>query len=119
MTIFSMIMLLTSFLFLFFIFRSINKNKFLLENAGIWITVGIVLVVFSLFDSIPNWLSNFFGFQLTSNFLLFLAVIFLLIIVFLQSLQLSKHKNQVNIIIQELSILKSKLDTKKDDKNEN
>lgn len=119
MDFFSIVMFLTSILFLFFIFRSINKNKFLLENAGIWITVGLVLVVFSLFNSVPGWFSRLLGFQLTSNFLLFLAVIFLLIIVFMQSLQLSKQKNQINIIIQELSILKSKSKKEKDESDEN
>ncbi|MHC5249950.1 DUF2304 domain-containing protein [Enterococcus sp. LJL90] len=108
MDIFSIVMILVALFFLYFIIRSINKNKFSLENAGIWLTVGIILLIFSVFTPIPTWLSELFGFQLTSNFLLFLAVIFLLLIVFMQSLQLSKQKDQINIIIQELSLLKSK-----------
>lgn len=108
MNILSIVMLITSISFLYFIFRSINKNKFLLENAAVWIAVGIILVVFSMFNIIPENLSQLFGFQLTSNFLLFLAVIFLLVIVFIQSLQLSQQKNRINVIIQELSIEKSK-----------
>ncbi|MGM0215613.1 DUF2304 domain-containing protein [Enterococcus sp. AZ109] len=116
MNIFSIFMLITAVSFLYFIFRSINKNIFLFGNAIVWIAIGIVLVIFSLFGNIPAWLSEILGFQLTSNFLLFLAVIFLLVITFMQSLQLSKLENQLHIIIQELSIAKVEKNTKKVEK---
>ncbi|MCD1023599.1 DUF2304 domain-containing protein [Enterococcus sp. SMC-9] len=108
MNIFSIIMLIVALLFLYFIVRNINTNKFLLENAAIWIVFGVIWVIFSLFPKIPASIANLFGFQITSNFLMFSAIIFLLYLVFRLSIKLSRQQNQLNILIQEISILKSK-----------
>ena len=70
MTIQALAMFLASLGFLYFIFRNINKNKILFEHAFMWIVIGFGLIVFSLFDIVPSWLANIFGFGLTSNFLL-------------------------------------------------
>lgn len=110
MNFFSILMLIIAVSFLYFVIRSINKNSFLFSNAALWLVVGIVLILFSLFPSIPNFLAALFGFQLTSNFLLFLAVFLLILLVFSQSIQLSKQKNQITTLIQELSMMRSKDD---------
>lgn len=114
---FFIIMIIIAIFFLYFICRSINKDKFLLSNASVWLLFGVGWVSFSLFPKIPETISSFFGFQITSNFLIFAAILFLLYLVFIQSLQLSQQKNQINVLIQEISILKSERDsnTKKED----
>ncbi|MGM0138971.1 hypothetical protein IGI65_001422 [Enterococcus sp. DIV0755b] len=106
--IFSIMMVIIALLFLYFIIRNINTNRFLLENAAIWIAFGIIWVVFSLFPKIPAAIANLFGFQITSNFLMFSAIIFLLYLVFRLSIKLSRQQSQLNTLIQEISILKSK-----------
>lgn len=108
MNFFSTLMLLIAISFLYYVIRSINKNSFLFSNAALWLVVGIVLILFSLFPSIPNFLATLFGFQLTSNFLLFLAVFLLILLTFTQSIQLSKQKMQITTLIQELSMMRSK-----------
>lgn len=109
-------MIVTAVVFLYVVIRGINTNKILLENAFIWLLIGIFLLVFSIFPSIPTWLSEHLGFQVTSNFLLFLAVISLLILAFLQSIQLSKLKNQMVQIVQEVSIDRKKRNEKNEGK---
>lgn len=101
---FTIVTILTAVLFLYFVVRGINQNKILLENAFIWLIIGIMMLIFSIFPKIADWLASHLGFQLTSNFLLFLSVIFLLLIVFVQSIQISKLKNQMVQLIQEVSI---------------
>lgn len=108
MNIFSFFMFIIAVSFSYFVIRNINKNSFLLSNAAMWLLVGCILVIFSLFPNIPNSLATLLGFQLTSNFLLFLAVFFLLILTFTQSVQLSKQKSQITTLIQELSMMRSK-----------
>lgn len=109
-------MLIIALSFLYYIFRSINKNRVSLGNSMIWILIGIALVIFSIFNKIPESLSHLLGFQLTSNFLLFLGVLFLLVISFSQSLQLSKQKNQITMLIQEVSLIKSSIEEKEKNK---
>lgn len=110
MDILSLAMLIIAILFLAFVVKHINKNKLLFEQAFLWIIIALVLIVFSIFSSIPNRLSDALGFSLTSNFLLFFAVLFLLTITFLLSIQLSNQKEQTKTLIQELSILKQQIE---------
>ncbi|KAF1304933.1 hypothetical protein BAU16_01270 [Enterococcus sp. JM9B] len=106
---FFIIMLVIAVFFLYFICRSINKNNFLLKNASVWLLFGIIWVLFSLFPKIPESIAIFLGFQVTSNFLMFFAILFLLYLVLLQSLQLSQQRKQINELIQNFSILKSEI----------
>ena len=103
------VMLFASLGFLYFIFRNINKNKILFEHAFIWIVIGFILLIFSLFEKIPVLISKILGFGLVSNFLMTTSIFFLLIIVFLHSLAVSRQKEQIKNLVQELSIIKKKI----------
>ena len=105
MSILSIVMLVASVLFLYFVFRNINQNNILFEQAFMWI--------------IPVSIAKLLGFELTSNFVMSLAIFFLLIIVFLHTISISKQKEQIKQLVQELSIMKqrmSKLESEKDEK---
>ncbi len=82
MSILSIVMLVASVLFLYFVFRNINQNNILFEQAFMWIIIGLVLIVISIFDWIPVSIAKLLGFELTSNFVMSLAIFFLLVIVF-------------------------------------
>lgn len=109
MSILSMVMLVASIFFLYLVVRNINKNKILFEQAFMWIIISFVMIVISIFDSIPGFFAGILGFELTSNFLLSLAIFFLLIVAFLQTMTLSKQKEQVKQLVQEVSLLKSEM----------
>jgi len=111
MSILSIVMLVASILFLYFVFRNINQNNILFEQAFMWIIIGFVLIAVSI--------AKLLGFELTSNFVMSLAIFFLLVIVFLHTISISKQKEQIKQLVQELSIMKqrmSKLESKKDEK---
>lgn len=107
---FSLAMLTIAVLFLYLVIKNINKNKILFEQAFLWIIIALSLIVFSLFESIPNALADAIGFSLTSNFLLSFAVLFLLVTTFLLSIQLSNQKEQTKTLIQEVSMVKQQVD---------
>ncbi|MBF0818576.1 DUF2304 domain-containing protein [Streptococcus acidominimus] len=109
MTIFSLVMLITALLFLYFVIRKINKNIILIDQAAMWLVLGLLMLVSALFPIIPDWLARMLGFQLTSNFILFLAIIVLMVLQFLQTLQISKQKEDIKNLIQEISMLKKGL----------
>ena len=109
MSILSIVMLIASVFFLYLVVRNINQNKILFEQAFMWIVISFVMIIISIFDSIPGFFAGILGFELTSNFLLSLAIFFLLIVAFLQTMTVSKQKEQIKHLIQELSILKSEV----------
>lgn len=100
----TIVILIVSIIFVYYVVRSINKNKILLSNALFWILVGIIMIVFAVIPIIPDTISSLLGFEVTSNFLLFMAVIFLLVYSFTQSLQISRLKLQLTEIVQKISI---------------
>ena len=114
MSVLSIVMLVASIFFLYLVIRNINKNNILFEQAFMWIVISLVMIVISVFDSIPGYFAKLLGFELTSNFLLSLTIFFLLVIGFLQTMTLSKQKEQIKHVVQELSILKSQVDTKEE-----
>ena len=110
----SVVMFIASIFFLYLVIRNINKNNILFEQAFMWIVISLVMIVISVFDSIPGYFAKLLGFELTSNFLLSLTIFFLLVIGFLQTMTLSKQKEQIKHLVQELSILKSQVETKEE-----
>ena len=117
MSVLSMVMLIASIFFLYLVIRNINKNNILFEQAFMWIVISLVMIIISIFDAIPVYFAELLGFELPSNFLLSLAIIFLLVITFLQTLTVSKQKEQIKHLVQELSILKSHVE-EEEEKNE-
>ena len=110
MSVLSIVMLVASIFFLYLVIRNINKNNILFEQAFMWIVISFFMIIISIFDVIPGYFARLLGFALTSNFLLSLAIFFLLVIAFLQTMTLSKQKE----LVQELSILKSHVETKEE-----
>ena len=113
MSVLSIVMLVASIFFLYLVIRNINKNNILFEQAFMWIVISFFMII-SVFDSIPGYFAKLLGFELTSNFLLSLTIFFLLVIGFLQTMTLSKQKEQIKHLVQELSILKSQVETKEE-----
>ena len=101
MSVLSIVMLIASIFFLYLVIRNINKNNILFEQAFMWIVI-------------PGYFAKLLGFELTSNFLMSLTIFFLLVIGFLQTMTLSKQKEQIKHLVQELSILKSHVETKEE-----
>lgn len=114
MSVLSIVMLVASIFFLYLVIRNINKNNILFEQAFMWIVISLVMIVISVFDSIPGYFAKLLGFELTSNFLLSLTIFFMLVIGFLQTMILSKQKERIKHLVQELSILKSQVETKEE-----
>ena len=105
MSVLSIVMLIASIFFLYLVIRNINKNNILFEQAFMWIVISLVMIVISVFDSIPGYFAKLLG---------FLTIFFLLVIGFLQTMTLSKQKEQIKHLVQELSILKSHVETKEE-----
>lgn len=109
MSVLSLVMFIVALAFLYLVIRQINKNAMLFEQAFVWLVIGFVLLVISLFNDIPIWIGKLLGFELVSNFLLVLAVFFLLVTVFLHTVTVSKQKDQLTVLVQELSLTKKRL----------
>lgn len=88
------------------------RRKFLREKyAIVWLTMAICLLLAAIFPGVVNKISNFLGFQILSNFVLFFFSIINFFIAMQLSLSVGKSENQIQTLAEELAILKSKVDS--------
>ncbi|MGC6768412.1 DUF2304 domain-containing protein [Enterococcus sp. LJL128] len=106
-TLFRIEMMIVGILFFIFVIRSINRNKLSLKRAASLLVLGVALLLFGIVPRLAESLSSFFGFETTSNFLYFCAILFLLISAIFQSILLSNQEEKIKNLVQEMSILKS------------
>ena len=99
-----MFFVIASVLTFIFVIKKIQKHGLNIDDAIMWILWSIVLLIVSVFPSIPTWISKKLGFMSTSNFIFCLFIFFLYIMLFNQTTQISKLKEKQKDLIQKLSI---------------
>lgn len=100
--------LIISVLFVVYILHMVNKNQLLIHHSLIWLLLGITMVVFAIFPSLPSVISSILGFELPLNFLMFVSIIFLFVQLFSVTSESSKKNETIKILVQEISLLKNK-----------
>lgn len=106
----SISMVVLSLIFLIFIIKLIRTSTFTLENSLLWLGIGIIMLLFSAIPSIPEYFSDLFGFENMSNFILVMAVLFSLLQLIIFTKHITKQTNDIKALIQEVSILKEKIE---------
>ena len=99
-----MFFVIASVLTFIFVIKKIQKHGLNIDDAIVWILWSIVLLIVSVFPSIPTLISKKLGFMSTSNFIFCLFIFFLYIMLFNQNAQISKLKEKQKELIQKLSI---------------
>lgn len=99
-----MFFVIASVLTFIFVIKKIQKHGLNIDDAIAWILWSIVLLIVSVFPSIPTLISKKLGFMSTSNFIFCLFIFFLYIMLFNQTTQISKLKEKQKDLIQKLSI---------------
>lgn len=110
MDILSISMIFFSILFFLFIIKLIRSSTFTLEHSLLWLAIGIIMILFSMFPRIPEYFSDMLGFKTMSNFLLVMAVLFSLIQLIIFTKHITKQTNDIKTLVQEVSILKQKIE---------
>ena len=90
------------------ILHYVKKEKILIKYSLVWLLPCIVLLVFVLVPGFLTWTTNILGFQTASNMILTLLVGLLFIITIALTVIVSTQKEQIRLLIQEVSILKEK-----------
>lgn len=68
--------IITVLVLAFYVLMLIRKEKLELKYALLWFVLSIILILFACFPSVLTFLSFRLGFELTSNFLFFIAIFF-------------------------------------------
>ena len=99
-----LVFIFASLITFLFVIKKIQKHRLNIDDAIIWILWSIGLLIISIFPQIPGWISKKLGFMSTSNFIFCVFILFLYIMLFTQTAQISKLKEKQKELIQKLSI---------------
>ena len=107
----NLIILLISFCLIFgiYIFINIFKRKISLQHSLMWFIYVILMVLSLALPGITEGLSEFLGFEVESNMIFFFGFAIIIVICFNMTKLISKEKEKVVILTQEIAILKHEL----------
>ena len=100
------IIILCMFFGIVVIFRRIGKNKLDFKLGLLWVVISVIVMVFAIWPSLLAKTSRLLGIYDPVNMLAFFGIILLVMIIFALSSEISKLKEQVKRLSQELAILR-------------
>ena len=102
------VLIIASLATFIYIIRKIKKHQLNIDDSIAWILWSIVLLILSIFPDLSKAISDLFGFESTSNFILTGFIFLLYIMVFFQNIRISSLKESNKKLIQKLSSEKKK-----------
>ena len=91
------------------VYKILKKDLIPVKFSLLWWFGIIILVLLSIFPDIIVKLANLVGFQTISNLVAGVMIVILFFITMSLTVIVSTQKKKINLLIQEISILKSKL----------
>ena len=92
------------------IIRKLKHKKISIRFGVLWICLLIILILSVLFSNVYFSLSKYLGFEATSNMIFVFAFFFLFYLIFILLTNISKLNDKVKTLIQEVSILKERVE---------
>ena len=89
---------------------TIKQKKLSIKFGSFWIIMVLIMIILVLFPSFIYSLSDFFGFETSSNMLFLLGFFFLFYISFILTTTISIQNEKIKNLIQEISLLKESVD---------
>ncbi|MCL2384008.1 MAG: DUF2304 domain-containing protein [Oscillospiraceae bacterium] len=105
-------MIIISILFIILVVEIVRKDRISVKYSLVWIFSGAVMLVVSLFPNRFLGVARYFGFEVLSNMLFFVGIGLLMLISISLTVIVSGQKKKIQVLIQEVSLLKEKLEDK-------
>ncbi|HEX4701760.1 MAG TPA: DUF2304 domain-containing protein [Pseudonocardiaceae bacterium] len=101
-----LVALVGSLLVLAGIFELLRRRQLSEKYAVLWLVVGILLVVLTIFPGLLSRISRAVGVSLPSNLLFFVGIVFLVGVALHLSWELSRLENETRRLAEDLAILR-------------
>jgi hypothetical protein len=101
------IILIIVSLFIFFsTIKLVRNNKIPIKYSLVWLFSGILLLFVACFPNMFGFLTGLIGFEVSSNLVIGIFITILLLITRMLTKIVSEQNKKINILIQEVSLLK-------------
>lgn len=104
------LLIISSILFFLFIFRMVTRKKLELRYALTWMMTSFVFIVLSVFPQLLDLIAYLLHIKAPVNALFLAILFFLIVIVFVLTVAISRNANRVKTLTQEIGILKLQIE---------
>ena len=98
------VLILVSVVTFLLMMRKIRQSKIQIESAIFWIVLSLVLVVFSLFPPIADFIAHCLGIYSTPNFLFLFAIFLLIVKEFRMTIHISQLETRIKELVQRMAL---------------
>lgn len=98
------VLICVSILATFYVLRRIRHSKMKIEDSIFWVMFAFLLVAFSIFPRLADFMSRLVGTYSTANFIFTFMIFILLGKVFFLSIKISQLERKVTELIQMLAL---------------
>ena len=103
-------LLVITCIYLFVILKSIKHKKMQISSSIFWLLTGVVLMIALLIPNLMDMISSILGFELTVNMIFCVTIFIAFYLIFKLTILLSKQSQKIVTLIQEISILKKRVE---------
>lgn len=104
-------------LFLGFVIEMIRRRKISERYSLLWLILGLIMLIFSLFPGLLNGLASAMGIVYGTSLLFFIGFLFSLVFILHLTTVITKLDRKMTRLTQELALLRSKGEEAKDDRS--
>lgn len=97
-------------LYIFFIMKSVKRKNMRIGYLIFWSITGVLLIIALLIPNLVENISHIIGFEMPINMIFCVAIFIILYLIFDLTTLISKTQNENVMLIQEISILKRKIE---------
>ncbi|WP_394523315.1 DUF2304 domain-containing protein [Lacrimispora sp. JR3] len=98
------VLICVSILLTCYVLRKIRHSKMKIEDSIFWVMFALLLVAFSLFPRLADFVSRMVGTYSTANFIFAFMIFILLVKVFFQSIKISQLERRMTELIQAFAL---------------
>ncbi len=105
-----LVLIVITLIYIFFILKSIKKKKLQMSFSLFWIITGILLIIALAIPNLVENISKMLGFEVPANMIFCLTIFVSFYLIFSLTVALSKENKKNTLLIQEVSLLKKRVD---------
>jgi hypothetical protein len=101
--------ILSSIAIFIFVIELIREQKMTFKYSLTWLAVSALVLFFAVFDGLLDQIASWVGFELPSNFIFFLLLVFVILFSLLLTIHINEQNSRNETLAQSLAILEYKM----------
>ena len=102
------LLIVASVLMMLYALYKIRRAQLDIDDTVFWLLFPALLLLISIVPELPIWLSGLLGFASPANFVFLFVIAFLLVKLFLVSVELSVQKRRLSHLVQSLALIEER-----------